>query len=102
MHRDLVLSLSVAAAVHGALLFGFSKNPHRGVALVDKIPVIRFVIDELDPDPPLIEESEVKTETPVAAPDLPTPSSPEPPSVIMEDTITIPPPPIHAFDPNSV
>lgn len=95
MKNPYVLPICFAAAAHGALLFGFIKNPV-AVKLPKEI-VTRdvFEIREIDPEPPVSVEVDSGSALPKPAPDLPQPiRSEEPIAIETRSDFTITPPPI--------
>ena len=93
MNSNYILPVSVAAAVHGALLFGFPKSPRVPV------PVKEHVIIVCDLMPPYVETPEIvetTAEEPAAKADLtpPPPTSMEPVVLDVPTGATMPLPPI--------
>ena len=78
MERHFILPLSLAAAFHAGLFFGFPKHPATPAVLDKLISVTHeFILPPLDKDPPEVETR--SSELPAKATfDPPTPRSPEP------------------------
>src|SRR5688572_18884317 len=69
MNDHFFLPICFAAAAHGALLFGFTKHPRAAVPLKEKTVLIPFVSREVEPEPPLIAQSESTDSPPKSAPE---------------------------------
>ena len=94
MKNHYVLPICFAAAAHGALLFGFTKNPRPLKPLLEKKVGVPFVL-RTEEELPKIETSDPSEAAP--KPELATPQpyrSPEPPAVEYEGKLTMSPPPI--------
>lgn len=97
MNRDFVLAASFAAAVHGALLFGFPKSPQAPV--VPKEDKHVYPVDLMPPeDPPPVVETAVSDSGPKSPPEAPVIRSPEPPTVEVVSIFTMPKPEVQPFD----
>lgn len=94
MERHFGLPIALAAALHGALLFGVQKSPRPAApkALPERAAPVPFVLRDEEPVP--VEQAEAGVER-KAALDTPAPViSPEPVSVNVLTDITIPVPPV--------
>ena len=103
MNRDFVLAATFAAAVHGALLFGFPQNPRAPAP----VPREKDKGSDIPMPPPEIEVKLVEDPyvEPSASKDLPPPPVPTlPDSPMIDPTITFVQPvaPLQPFDPNVV
>ncbi len=95
MERDLILSASLAAALHGAVLFGFNSNPSSRPAPVEEsfTCVLPFpLMPAPEPEPP------ADSESPTAAaaaprPDLSPPAQPDRPTVSRPNDFVVAPAP---------
>jgi protein TonB len=93
MNRHFLLPVGLAAAAHGALLFGFSKQPRPIPAPKEITRSIPFVVREVAEEPVVV-ETERQVAAPKLLPDMPHPIRlPEPPSVDFTDRQTMKPPP---------
>src|SRR3712207_278160 len=94
MERHFGLPIALAAALHGALLFGVQKSPRPNAPkpVPERVSAVPFVLR--DEEPNVVELTETTTER-RAAPNTPAPVvSPEPVSVNMPTEIIIPVPPL--------
>jgi protein TonB len=93
MNKQYILPVCFAAAAHGALLFGFTKNPRP--PKIDE-PETRLVVCEFPLEEPIVEVQPDRTDTgPKIPPDAPQPErSIEPPPIEVTTGFTITPPPI--------
>lgn len=94
MSNSYILPLCFAAATHGALLFGFTKNPP--VPKLPKEPTIitRIVMPSRDEEPPVVIETDAASARSKTAADVPQPiRGPEPALVLDTTRPTMMPPP---------
>ena len=93
MNNPYILPICLAAAAHGALLFGFPKSPAPVKRAIEKPEYIPFVA-ALEPEPPVVVESEPGAAKAERQTDLPPPPrGPEPELVATTSPFTITPPP---------
>jgi len=97
MKNHYALPVCFAAAFHGALLFGFTKNPRPPPTPDEKPQLVPFVISQRDEDPPVLVEADRSDPQPKRAPDAPQPPRGAEPPVI--DLGTRPTMPLPSFEP---
>ena len=95
MKNPYILPICFAAAAHGALLFGFTKDSVAAKQPKEKKDYIPFVVSKLDPEPEVVVEVDSSSALPKPAPEMPQPiRSPEPVAIETRSDFTITPPPI--------
>ena len=102
LNNPYLLPICFAAAAHGALLFGFTKNPAPVKQATARVPPVIFVLAP-DVEPPVVVESETapaQTKPPIAAPQPF--RSEEPVAVETTSPFVITPPPLVAVSSEDV
>lgn len=93
MKREFGLPIAFAAALHGAVLFGFPKTPRTAPPPEDVTIIYPFTVAPVDPEPPVelaepVPHARQRTEPDLRAPVV----SPEPPAIMSDPVFTIAPP----------
>ena len=94
MNSNYILPVSVAAAIHAVVLFGFTKSPRVPVPIDDETPRVVVYFPPIKPEMPEVSDplaSNSATKEPIVAPQ---PTSPEPLTLVVDDSITMRLPPI--------
>jgi periplasmic protein TonB len=95
MKNHYVLPVCFAAAAHGALLFGFTKNPRSLTVKNEIIPIPIFAIPNVVEEPPVVVENDQRDTAAKPAPDVPQlPRSAEPLTIEMDNRPTMTAPPL--------
>lgn len=95
MERQFALPIAFAAALHGALLFGFHKTPQAKPPSKPDTIVVPFVIPPLPPEEPIVALDESAAAKSDRKPDVPAlPRSEEPPAIDVPTAFRIPVPPV--------
>lgn len=92
MNSNYILPVSFAAAVHGALLFGFTKNPRPPVLEREPTRIIVCPLFPLPEDPEIV-IAHPSDPSPKTKPDAPRPTNPETITLVIGSvtTMTLPP-----------
>lgn len=99
MERHFGLPIAFAAALHGALLFGFNKTPRAEPPAKEPTTIVPFVLPPPPPEEPVVVHDLTQEAAPKSAPDAPAPiRSPEPVAIEVPNTFKISPPPVSAVD----
>lgn len=103
MERHFVLPVAIAAAVHGGLLFGFTRSPRPAPPRQPDARVDRFLWTAPPEEIPVPPEQDATAAGPKAMPDAPVaPASPEPPRADVSSPFTISPPPLQPVNPGDL
>ena len=93
MKREFALPIAFAAALHGAVLFGFSKSPRAAPPPKEDTFICGLTMMPAEPEPLIELADPVPHARPRTEPDRPTPLvSPEPPVIRSDPTFVITPP----------
>ena len=99
MERHFGLPLAFAAALHGALFFGFTKTPRPAPAAELPTKLMTFILPPPPDEPPIPPEETTSTSSQKQLPDPPAlDRQVEPPVVDVPSVFTISPPPIDTVD----
>ena len=98
MERRYALPIAFAAALHAALLFGFSKPPPKATIIRQEIPICPFPMMPREEEPPLVTASDNEASRPKEVLDRPPPTQPEPLVIDVPTNFRIPTPPPQRID----
>lgn len=95
MDSHYALPIAFAAALHGALLFGFNKSPRVSAPKLEEPEKVWYTPILLPPDDPEIIVSAEAASKPTGDPEVPSvPISPEPPAVVLPTDFHLKPDPV--------